>query len=266
MEKLDLRSRYGAWGIVLGASEGLGKGMAMRIAEYGMNVVLVGHHYDDLCAVEKEIKEKYNRETKVIVSDFSQDDASEGIFSEISGLDIGFMSYIACLHKFGKVQDTPWEDHKRMLNVNINTFLSCFYYFLGVFAKQDRGLIINISSLTAITSSPYNGQYGAGKAYIKKMTEAAACEMRKTGVDVMCATLGSTRTPSFLANIPGGPNGERAIRNAMSIEDTLDDIFSNIGKVRSLVVGDEARRAAKRWETERTYDQASEEMGAYYEN
>lgn len=262
---MNLKNQYGQWGVVLGASEGLGRGMALRVAEYGMDVVLVGHHENDLLKVEQEIKNKYKVQTKVIVSDFSLDHAADLVFSETQGLDIGFMSYVACLHKFGKVQDTPWEDHKRMLNVNVNTFLECFYHFLGIFAKQNRGLIINISSLTAITSSPYNGQYGACKAYIKKMTEAAACEMRKTGVDIMCATLGSTRTPSFLANIPGGPNGERAIQHAMTIEDTLDEIFSNICKVRSLVVGERARGAVKRYTTERTFDTAAEEMGAYYE-
>lgn len=264
MEKLNLKE-YGGWGVVLGATEGLGKGMAERIAGYGMNVVLAGHHADDLVSVENEIKKKYGVSTLTVVSDFSLDGAAAPVIEATKDLDIGFMSYIACLHKFGKVQDTPWEEHLKMLNVNVNSFLAFFYHFLGLFARQNRGLIINISSLTAISGSPYNGQYGAGKAYIKKMTEAAACEMRKTPVKIMCATLGSTRTPSFLSNLPGGPNGERALAHAMTIEDTLDEIFSNVGKVRSLVVGARARGAVHRYQVEETFDEAAEEMGAYYE-
>jgi len=264
METLNFRE-YGEWGVVLGATEGLGKGMAERIAAYGMNVVLVGHHADDLVSAAKGIRDKYGVKTVTVHSDFSQNDAALPVFEATGDLDIGFMSYVACLHKFGKVQDTSWEDHQRMLNVNINSFLAFFHHYLGIFARQNRGLIINISSLTAISSSPYNGQYGAGKSYIKKMTEAAACEMRKTPVRIMCATLGSTRTPSFLSNLPGGPNGERALAHAMTIEDTLDEIFSNIGKARSIVVGVRARGAAHRYEVEKTYDEAAEEMGAYYE-
>lgn len=265
MEKLDFKSRFGEWGVVLGASEGLGKGIAERIAEYGMNVVLVGHHLDDLVAVSEKINNRYGVQTMTICADFSEDNAMAPVFEKITDLDLGFMSYVACLHKFGKVQDTSWEDHKRMLNVNINSFLAAFHHFLGVFAKQDRGLIINISSLAGIASSPYNGQYGAGKSYIKKMTEASAFEMRKTGVMVRCVTLGSTRTPSFLSNLPGGPLGERAIQHAMTIEDTLDNIFANIDLERSFVVGERPKIAAHRYEVEYTYDQAAEEMGAYYE-
>jgi len=263
MEKPDFRT-YGEWGVVLGATEGLGKGIAERIAAYGMNVVLVGHHTDDLISVAEEINEEYGVKTLTVFSDFSTNDAALPVFEATRNLDIGFMSYVACLHRFGRVQDTSWEDHQRMLNVNINSFLAFFHHYLGIFSKQNRGLIINISSLTAISSSPYNGQYGAGKAYIKKMTEAAACEMRNTPVRIMCATLGSTRTPSFLSNLPGGPNGERALSHAMTIEDTLDEIFSNIGKVRSLVVGVRAKGAVQRYK-DKSYDEAAEEMGAYYE-
>ena len=38
-------------------------------------------------------------------------------------LDMGFMSYVACFHTFGKLQDTPWEKHEQMINVNVMTIL-----------------------------------------------------------------------------------------------------------------------------------------------
>lgn len=249
----------------MGASEGLGRAMAEKIAAGGMDVVLVGHHLVDLETVSSDIRGQYGVDTLVVESDFSLSGAMEPVIEKTRGLDVGFMTYVACLHSFGKVQDTPWEMHQKMLNVNVNTFLACFYHFLGIFAGQDRGLIINFTSLTSITSSPYNAQYGACKAYIKKMTEASACEMRKTNVKIMCVTLGSTRTPNFLSNLPGGPIGERAIAHAMPIEDTVEEIFANVGKVRSYVVGERARGAVARYASE-TWDEAADEMGAYYEH
>ena len=68
---------------------------------------------------------------------------------------------------------------------------------MKIFAAQDRGAVINVSSMTGISSSPWNGQYGAGKAFILKMTEAVACETEKTNVDVEVITLGTTLTPSL---------------------------------------------------------------------
>lgn len=76
-----------------------------------------------------------------------------------------------------------------------------FYHYMKIFAAQDRGAVINVSSMTGISSSPWNGQYGAGKAFILKMTEAVACKTEKINVDVEVITLGTTLTPSLLSNL-----------------------------------------------------------------
>ena len=99
---------------------------------------------------------------------------------------------------------------------------------MGIFAKQDRGAVINVSSLTAISSSPYNAQYGAGKSYIKKLTEAVAAECESTNVDVEVITLGTTITPSLLSNLPGGPAGEAVMKAAMTPEACVEEAFDNL--------------------------------------
>lgn len=260
-----LREKYGEWGIVLGATEGVGKAIAEKIANGGMNVILVGRREEKLKELGTEIEQKYQVQSKVIRADFSLPDCTDAIFEATKDLDMGFMSYVACLHTFGKLQDTPWEKHEQMIHVNIITFLKCFYHYMGIFAEQDRGFILNISSLTGISSSPYNAQYGAGKSYIKKLTEAVAYEAEKTNVDVMVATLGSTITPSWLSNQPGGDAGEAAIKAAMTTEDTINEIFDNIGKVHSLVVGERNRQSVKHWQCDLTEDETAAYMGRFYE-
>lgn len=132
----------------------------------------------------KEISEKYNVKNLVVTADFAKSESFDLVTKEVEGLDIGLMSYVACFHTFGKLQETPWEAHEQMLNVNVLTFLKFFYHYMRVFANNDKGAIINISSLTGVSSSPYNAQYGACKAYILKLTEAVAYEAKNTGVDV----------------------------------------------------------------------------------
>ena len=178
---MNLREKYGEWGIILGATEGVGKAFAEKIASEGMSVVLVGRREEKLQELGKSISETYGVDHMVIRADFAQSDCTDKIFEATKDLDMGFMSYVACFHTFGKLQDTPWEKHEQMINVNVMTFLKCFYHYMGIFAKQDRGAVINVSSLTAISSSPYNAQYGAGKSYIKKLTEAVAAECEKCG-------------------------------------------------------------------------------------
>lgn len=262
---MNLKEKYGEWGIVLGATEGVGKEFCIKLAEGGMNVVMVGRREEMLHQLGQELSERYGVKHLVIRADFSEDNCTDKIFEQTKDLDMGFMTYVACLHKFGKMQDTPWEDHHKMLNVNVNTFLKCFYHYMGIFAKQDRGAIINVSSLTGVSSSPYNAQYGACKAYILKMTEAVAYEAAKTNVDVMAITLGSTLTPSYLSNLPGGENGEQARKAAMETKDVIEEAFANLGKVRSLIVGEHNRQAVHHWHADMHADDVAAYMGMFYE-
>lgn len=262
---MTLREKYGEWGIILGATEGVGKAFAEKIASEGMSVVLVGRREEKLHELGKEISAKYGVDHKVIRADFSQSGCTDQIFAETKDLDMGFMSYVACFHTFGKLQDTPWEKHEQMVNVNVITFLKCFYHYLGIFAKQDRGAIINVSSLTGISSSPYNAQYGAGKSYILKLTEAVACECAKTNVDVEVITLGTTLTPSLLSNLPGGPAGEAVMKAAMTPEACVEEAFENLGKSFSVIAGEHNRQNVHNWKVNKTEDEYIRYMGSFYE-
>lgn len=262
---MNLKDKYGEWGIILGATEGVGKAFCEKIASEGMNVVMVGRREEMLKALGKDISSKYGVEHLVIKADFSDSNSADEIFEKTKDLDMGFMSYVACFHTFGKLQDTPWEKHKQMLNVNIITFLECFYHYMGIFSKQDRGAIINVSSLTGISASPYNAQYGAGKSYILKLTEAVAYEASKTNVDVEVITLGTTITPSLLKNLPGGPAGEAVMKSALTPEACVEEAFENLGKKFSIIAGEHNKANIHNWKANHTEDEFISYMGSFYE-
>ena len=263
---MNYKEKYGEWGLILGATEGIGKAFAEGFAEKGMNVVLVGRRTQKLETLGKEISQKYNVEHLIITADFAKTDSFDLVSSKTKNLDIGLMSYIACFHTFGKLQDTPWEAHEQMLNVNILTFLKFFYHYMNVFSKRDKGAIINVSSLTGITSSPYNAQYGAGKAYILKLTEAVAYEALNTGVDVEVITCGFTTTPSALRNLPGGPEGEKAINNGMTPEEVVKEALENLGVTRSVIAGNINKSTVHHLTCDMSADDAAAYMGSFYEN
>ena len=126
---------------------------------------------------------------------------------------------------------------------------------MKIFAAQDRGAVINVSSMTGISSSPWNGQYGAGKAFILKMTEAVACETEKTNVDVEVITLGTTLTPSLLSNLPGGPQGEAVV----------DEAFEKLGKELSVISGERNKASVHDWKANHTEDDYIRYMGSFYQ-
>ena len=59
---MNLREKYGEWGIILGATEGVGKAFAEKIASEGMSVVLVGRREEKLQELGKSISETYGVE------------------------------------------------------------------------------------------------------------------------------------------------------------------------------------------------------------
>ena len=263
---MSLKEKYGEWGVILGATEGMGKALSERIASEGMNVVMVGRRSEQLEELGKELVEKYNVEYKVVTADLATDEGIEKVFAATKDLDMGFMSYVACFHTFGKIQDTPWEKHEQMINVNVLSFLKAFYHYMGIFAKQDRGAVINISSLTGISSSPYNAQYGAGKSYILKLTEAVAREVHDTNVDVLAITLGSTITPTLMKNLPGGAEGEAVMSRAMTSEDCVSEAFDALGKRYTIIAGQHNRDTVKKWQTEMDANDVIAYMGSFYED
>lgn len=263
---MNLREKYGEWGIILGATEGVGKAFCEKLAQGGMSVVMVGRREEKLKELGAQLEKEYGVQTKVVRADLSLDDATDTIFAATDGLDMGFMSYVACLHSFGKIQDTPWEKHHEMINVNVINFMKCFYHYMKIFAAQDRGAVINVSSMTAVSSSPWNGQYGAGKAYNLKMTEAVAGETEDTNVDVEAITLGTTLTPSLLNNLPGGPAGEAVMKRAMTPEAVADEAFEKLGKELSVIAGETNKQNIHDWKANHTDDEYIRYMGSFYKS
>lgn len=262
---MNLREKYGEWGIVLGATEGVGEAFCKKLAEGGMNLVMVGRREELLHEKGEHFKSEYGVDYKVVRADLSEpDDACEKIFAATKGLDMGFMSYVACLHRFGKFQDTTIDQHLKMVNVNVISFLRLFHHFMGIFAKQDRGAVINVSSMTGLSSSPWNAEYGAGKSYILKLTEAVACECEKTGVDVEVCTLGTTLTPTAMKNLPGGPEGEKVVALAQTPDEVADEAFEKLGKEFSIITGERNKRSVHDWKANHTADEYIRYMGSFY--
>ena len=78
---MNLREKYGQWGVILGATEGVGKAFCEKIAAGGMNVVMVGRREEKLNALGRELKDKYGVDYKVVKADFSQENAAETVFA-----------------------------------------------------------------------------------------------------------------------------------------------------------------------------------------
>ena len=260
------KEKYGEFAVLFGGADGLGKQTGLALADKGLSIVCVDYNQSKLDAFEKEFKEKDDAQFIPVLADLSQADAVDHVFEVTDSLNVGFVSYIACLHQFGKVQDISWDMYQKMMNVNIVNFTKAMKHYMGIFVDQKRGGILNYSSLTAVTSSPYNVEYGAGKAYLKSFTQAMAYEGEKENVDVMVATLGATSTPTELKNQPRGALGAKIQSIALTPEQTVNEIFNHFGQVHSYYVGEHPQEQVRKWKTEMSEDEVTAYMGQFYED
>jgi uncharacterized protein len=194
----QLRVRYGPWAIVTGASSGIGREIAFRLAASGLNVVLVARNQEALERIAADLSTQYGVETNVIAADLSEQEAIERIEGSTRQLDVGMIVLAAGFGTSGLFLDAALEQELEMLNVNCRALMLLSWHFGRRFAQQRRGGIILMSSIVGFQGMPHAAHYAATKAYVQTLAEALHVELSPFGVDVLASAPGPTNS-SFAA-------------------------------------------------------------------
>ena len=189
-EKLRLKSKYGNWAIVTGASSGIGLELASQLAEAGFNLVINSRHLDKLEEVEKQLKVNTSIEIKIVASDVSETEGINKIIQSTQGLNVGLLIVSAGYGTSGNFIDGSLHSEINMLKVNCEALLSLTHYYSQQFAQQKRGGIILMSSMVAFQGTPFASNYAATKAYVQTLAEGLHVELKPHGVDVLAAAPG----------------------------------------------------------------------------
>ena len=167
--------------VVTGAGKGIGKGIAIALAEAGSNVVLASRTENDLNEVQKEIN-KLGREAIVVPIDVTNPNSFEDL-SEKALKEFGKIS--TWVNNAGGLPDgtpryltkTSFEEFEAQINLN---FTAVFNGSVTAAKKmQEGGAIINISSSSSknMQGNLKNGPYGASKAAVNSLTATLALEL-----------------------------------------------------------------------------------------
>src|SRR4051794_24684450 len=85
--------RYGAWGVVLGASEGLGEAYARGLASRGLNVVVAARRSDPLQRVSDDLTKQHGVEARAVVLDLAERGFLDMLRAATDDLDVGLVVY-----------------------------------------------------------------------------------------------------------------------------------------------------------------------------
>lgn len=189
-----LHSRYGAWAVVTGASSGIGKEMALQLAEARLNLVLVARSQDLLEAMATDLGDRYGIDTRVVRLDLAVETGVDTLGAITQDLDVGLLVVAAGFGTSGLFIDSHLDQEMAMLNVNCRALLGLSWYFGQRFAKRGRGGMVLMSSIVGFQGMPFAAHYAATKAYVQTLAEALYVELAPMGVDVIASAPGPTKS------------------------------------------------------------------------
>jgi len=187
----DLK-KYGKWAVVTGATDGIGKAYAFAFAKKGMSVLLVSRTESKLQDVKKEIEAKNYAgvEISYLVCDYSQFDkaAQDKIAKVVKDLEVGILvNNVGISYRypmfFHELTDSEVQD---LMTMNIDSTVWMTRMVIPGMVDRKKGVIVNISSASAMYDLPLLAEYSGSKSFIEKFSRALNAEYKSKGITCQC--------------------------------------------------------------------------------
>ncbi len=189
-EQARLAREYGPWAVITGASSGIGRAIALQLAESGLDLILVARRTPLLEAFAEEVKKKWGTQVHCLGADLAKRDETLKLLDQVKTYDIGLFVGAAGFGTSGTFMEAELQQELNMLAVNCEAILIMTHHFAKNMASRGHGGIILLASLVGFQGVPYAAHYAATKAYVQSLGEAIAVELKHKNVDVLSAAPG----------------------------------------------------------------------------
>ena len=184
----DLYDLTGRTAIVTGGSRGIGKEMAEGLAEAGANIVLCARRAEWLEAAVREFQDRDFRVAGMTCDVAKPEEVRNVVDTTVATFGaVDILVNNAGVSWGAMPEEMPLEKWRHVLDVNLT---GCFLFAQAAgreMLKQSRGSIINISSISGMTSSangPFYAGYAASKAGLIGLTRELAASWGRKGIRV----------------------------------------------------------------------------------
>lgn len=192
--------------IVTGASRGIGRAIALGLADAGADVVVAARSEEDLKTLAKEI-ENLGRRSLPVVTDVMKRDDIENLINrtveEFGRLDIlvnnaGGANFTAPLVA---VRPSGWD---KILRLNLDSVFHATQLGAQAMLQSGGGSIIQIASVAGIMGTQGTSFYSAAKGGVRLLTQSVAKELAQSGVRVNCIAPGwiDTELTTYITGDP----------------------------------------------------------------
>ncbi|MDD6770531.1 MAG: 3-oxoacyl-[acyl-carrier-protein] reductase [Inconstantimicrobium porci] len=182
--------------VVTGATKGIGRAIAVKLASLGADIVI---NYRSSLEEAERLKEEIENlgvKTLLVKADVSIAEEAENLINEAKKC---FGKVDILVNNAGIVKDNlilrmKMEDFSKVVDVNLKGTFNCLKYVSPIMLRQKKGKIINISSVVGIVGNAGQVNYAASKAGVIGMTKSLAKELGSRGIQVNAVAPGYINT------------------------------------------------------------------------
>ena len=187
--------RFGPWALITGASSGIGREFARKIAASRINVLLVARRREPLETLGEELSKAYGVKYRVLTTDLSQEGSVAALAKASRDLDVGLVISNAGGGSPGRFIDKTPEELSATLRLSALAHAELALHFGRLMSTRGRGGLVFIGAMGADTGAPFMAHDGGVKAYVQSLGLALREELKPRGVYVTVVAPGPTDTP-----------------------------------------------------------------------
>lgn len=181
--------------VVIGGTRGIGRGIALTLADHGATVIPASRNRENAKKVVGEIEEIGGKSMLVTLDACSEDDLERlknDVLREFGRIDI-LVNSQGREHR-GMIKDYTYEDWREVMAVNIDSVFSSTRIFGNEMIKNRKGKIINIASMSSFLGLTDAPAYTASKGALMQFTKASALEFAPYNIQVNAIAPGWFKT------------------------------------------------------------------------
>ena len=214
--------------VITGASSGIGKEIAYRLAKKNYNLILIARRLDRLESIKNDLS-KYPITIELLDYDISDLAKCKTLIDNLKTNKPDIFVNNAGFGVYGDSLTVNTNKELEMINLNV---ISLHFLTKELIKLMDKGTIINISSMAAFLPTPLLASYAATKAYVYSYSQAVNYELKKSHkpINIMTVCPGPVKTEfNQVANADPKMKG-------ITVEKCVDSIINGLNKNKSLVV------------------------------
>lgn len=166
--------------IIIGATSGIGRELAVELHRRGYEIGATGRRIERLEELKGELKHHIHIQSMDVTRTNEAKNHLRSLIDRMGGMDIIVLN--AGFSNFQKNSD--WERERQVIDVNITGFASLANYSFEYFEKQGHGHIVGISSIASFFGYGLSAAYNASKAFVSTYLQGYRQKANHTGADI----------------------------------------------------------------------------------